>query len=377
MLQVSALPLSQGPFGTYYEPVTYIAATHAVVGPYGYPQEEIIEAFTAVVSPEGAHQKVIERIHLATGVKHRNLAIPLEDYSQLTDFGVANDEFIRVGLELGVAAISGALSSANIDASEVDMIMSTSVTGIAAPSLEARLVPMLGMREDVKRIPIFGLGCVAGAAGIARVHDYLVGHPDEVAVLLSVELCSLTLQRDDVSMPNIVASGLFGDGAAAVVMVGENRAARMGITGPRVVASRSRLYPDTEDTMGWDIGGSGFRIVLSAGVADVIKQYVGEDVSDFLSEHDLKIPDITRWVSHPGGPRVLEALESVLDLHDGQLDVTWRSLEAIGNLSSSSVLHVLCDTLSGSVDGAPESGTPGMLMAMGPGFCAELVLLEW
>ncbi len=173
-MQVSALRLSQGPVGTYYEPVTYIAATHAVVGPYGYPQEEIIEAFTAVVSPEGAHQKVIERIHLATGVKHRNLAIPLEDYSQLTDFGVANDEFIRVGLELGVAAISGALSAANIDASEVDMIMSTSVTGIAAPSLEARLVPMLGMREDVKRIPIFGLGCVAGAAGIARVHDYLV-----------------------------------------------------------------------------------------------------------------------------------------------------------------------------------------------------------
>ncbi len=357
--------------------MTYIAAAHAVVGPYGYPQEEIIEAFTAVVSPEGAHRQVIERIHIATGVKHRNLAIPLEDYAKLADFGAANDAFIRVGLDLGAAAISGALAAANLEAADVDMIMFTSVTGIAAPSLDARLVPRLGLREDVKRVPIFGLGCVAGAAGIARLHDYLVGHPDEVAVLLSVELCSLTLQRDDVSMPNIVASGLFGDGAAAVVMVGENRAARMGIAGPKVIASRSRIYPDTERTMGWDIGGSGFRIVLSAGVADIINQYLGEDVSDFLGDHDLKISDIKRWVCHPGGPRVLEAMESALDLHEGQLDVTWRSLAAIGNLSSSSVLHVLCDTLYGSGDPTPEPGTPAMLTAMGPGFCAELVLLEW
>jgi len=364
-------------FDTYYGYVTFIAAAHAVVGPYRYSQEEIIEAFTTIVSPEGSHRQVIERIHFATGVKHRNLAIPLEDYTKLADFGGANDEFIRVGLDLGTAAISGALSAANLEAADVDMVMSTSVTGIAAPSIEARLVSRLGLRQDVKRVPIFGLGCVAGAAGIARLHDYLVGHPDDVAVLLSVELCSLTVQRDDVSMPNIVASGLFGDGAAAVVMVGENRAARMGLTGPRVIASRSRLYPDTERTMGWDIGGSGFRIVLSAGVADIINQYLGDDVSDFLGDHDLKIPDIKTWVCHPGGPRVLEAMETALDLHDGELEVTWRSLAAIGNLSSSSVLHVLCDTLYGSGGSVPEPGTPAMLTAMGPGFCAELVLLEW
>jgi alkylresorcinol/alkylpyrone synthase len=357
--------------------MSFIAGAHAAVGPYGYSQEEIIEAFTAVVSPEGAHQQIIERIHIATGVKNRNLAIPLKDYATLADFGAANDQFIRVGLDLGASAIAGALAAANLEATDVDMIMSTSVTGIAAPSLEARLIPRLGLREDVKRVPIFGLGCVAGAAGIARLHDYLMGHPDDVAVLLSVELCSLTVQRDDVSMPNIVASGLFGDGAAAVVMVGANRAARMGITGPRVVASRSRLYPDTERTMGWDIGGSGFRIVLSAGVADIINQYLGDDVSDFLGDHDLKIADIKHWVCHPGGPRVLEAMESALDLHDGQLDVTWRSLAAIGNLSSASVLHVLCDTLYGSGGLVPEPETPAMLTAMGPGFCAELVLLQW
>ena len=357
--------------------MTFIAAAHGVVGPHGYPQDEITEAFASVVSPDGGQRQLIERIHRATGVRHRNLAIPLDAYAHLADFGAANDQFIRVGLQLGAAAIQGALAAAHLDATDVDMVMSTSVTGIAAPSLEAMLVPRIGLRADVKRVPVFGLGCVAGAAGIARLHDYLVGHPDDVAVLLSVELCSLTVQRDDVSMPNIVASGLFGDGAAAVVMVGDDRAARMGLTGPRVVASRSRLYPDTERTMGWDIGGSGFRIVLSAGVADVINQYLGDDVSDFLGDHDLKVPDVARWVCHPGGPRVLEAMESALDLHEGQLDVTWRSLASIGNLSSASVLHVLCDTLDGAGAPVPEPGTPGMLTAMGPGFCAELVLLEW
>jgi alkylresorcinol/alkylpyrone synthase len=357
--------------------VTTIAAAHGVVAPHGYPQREITEAFSAVVSPDGSHRALIERIHEATGVQHRNLAIPLDAYAGLDGFGAANDAFIRVALDLGEEAVSAALASAGLVAADVDIVMATSVTGIAAPSIEALLVPRLGLRPDVKRLPVFGLGCVAGASGIARMHDYLVGHPDDVAVLLAVELCSLTVQRDDASMPNIVASGLFGDGAAAVVMVGSRRAARLGIDGPQVLASRSRIYPDTARTMGWDIGGSGFRIVLSAGVADVITQYLGDDVTDFLADHDLKIRDINAWVSHPGGPRVLEAMESALDLRDGELDVTWRSLAAIGNLSSASVLHVLDDTLAGRGVPRPEAGSPGMLMAMGPGFCAELVLLRW
>jgi alkylresorcinol/alkylpyrone synthase len=159
-------------------------------------------------------------------------------------------------------------------------------------------------------------------------------------------------------------------------MVGANRAAVR--SGPTVVATRSRLYPDSQRTMGWDIGGSGFRIVLAASVADVVEQYLGEDVAGFLGDHDLKGSDIARWVCHPGGPKVLAAMERALDLHHGELDVTWASLARIGNLSSSSVLHVLADTLAGR-DGTPppEPGTPGLLLAMGPGFCSELVLLEW
>lgn len=357
--------------------MTTIAAVHGALGAHDYAQEQITAAFSETVAPRGDHRAVIERIHRATTVQRRHLAIPLDDYRGLTGFGEANDLFIRVGLDLAEEAILGALAAAGLVATDIDLIIATSVTGVAAPSLDALLVDRIGLRTDVKRIPVFGLGCVAGAAGIARAHDYLLGHPDDVAVLLSVELCSLTVQRDDVSMPNIVASGLFGDGAAAVVMLGSRRAERLGIRGPEVLDSRSRMYPDSARTMGWDIGATGFRIVLSAGVPELVTQYLGDDMADFLADHDLKTTDIEAWVAHPGGPRVLEAMESALDLHDGQLDVTWRSLSQIGNLSSASVLHVLRDTLAGTARPVPEAGTPGVLLAMGPGFCSELVLVRW
>ena len=351
-----------------------IAAVRGVVAPHGYPQRVITDAFARVVSPEGKHRATIERIHAATGVDHRYLALPLEQYATLTGFQESNDAFIRVGLDLAEEAVRGALQDAGLLPEDVDVIVSTSVTGVAAPSIDAALAQRVGLRPDVKRIPVFGLGCVAGASGLARVHDLLRGDPTGVAVLLSVELCSLTVQRDDVSMANVVASGLFGDGAAAVVIVGDDRATATG--GPEIVASRSRLYPDSQRVMGWDIGEHGFRIVLSASVPDLVTTYLGDDVTSLLADHDLEVGDVTGWVCHPGGPKVLTAMQDALGLHTGQLDVTWRSLGAVGNLSSSSVLHVLADTLSSDPAARPP-GSPGVLLAMGPGFCSEVVLLRW
>ena len=352
-----------------------VASAHGVVAEHGYPQAEITRAFTGLVTPDGSRRRAVQSIHAATGVEHRYLALPLEEYAGLDGFGASNDAFIRVGLDLAEQAVLAALEQAGLTAADVDLVVSTSVTGIAAPSLEARLASRIRLRPDVKRVPMFGLGCVAGAAGIARIHDYLVGHPDGVAVLLAVELCSLTVQRDDTSMANIVASGLFGDGAAAVVMVGAGRSS--DADGPDVVASRSRLYPDSERTMGWDIGGTGFRIVLSASVPELVTTYIGDDVADLLGDHDLKVRDVGTWVCHPGGPKVLLAMQDALDLHDGELDVTWRSLARVGNLSSASVLHVLADTLEAARSDRPEPGSPGVVLAMGPGFCSEAVLLRW
>jgi alkylresorcinol/alkylpyrone synthase len=232
--------------------MTCLAAVHAVLPAHRYPQDKITEAFAEHVLGDGASHEVVRRIHANTRVGSRYLAIPLDQYQQLTDFTAANNAYIDAALELGVAAVNGALAAAGIAAAEVDVIMSTSVTGIAVPSLEARIAARVGFREDVKRVPLFGLGCVAGAAGIARLHDYLRGWPDHVGILLSVELCSLTIQRDDTSMANLVASGLFGDGAAAVVAIGAARAERLDVAGPRVLATRSHLYPGTEGVMGWN-----------------------------------------------------------------------------------------------------------------------------
>jgi alkylresorcinol/alkylpyrone synthase len=369
--------------------MTSIAGVCAVPAPYRYRQRDITRTFADIVVGNGERRAVVERLHRSTTVTHRNFALPLTDYGSLKDFGEANDVFIRVGLDLGAQAITGALAQAGFAAEDVDVIVTTSVTGIAVPSLDARLVGRLGLRPDVRRIPLFGLGCVAGAAGIARAHDVLRGNPDGVVVLLAVELCSLTVQRDDASMPNLVASGLFADGAAAVVMVGQRRASLLGDPTLHVVASRSRMYPETDRVMGWDVGSSGLRIVLSATVAEVVERYLAEDISNFLHDYGLTVPDIRHWVSHPGGPKVLEAVQASLGLSETALDYSWRSLRETGNQSSVSVLHVLQETLRDhpagvvfSAGNAPQpvdasAGEFGVMLAFGPGFCLEMVLLKW
>jgi alkylresorcinol/alkylpyrone synthase len=297
--------------------------------------------------------------------------LPLEQYRDLHSFGDANDIWIREGTALATRAVAAALTTAGLEPEDIDYLFFTSVTGIAAPSIDARLVPSLGLRSNVKRVPSFGLGCVAGAAGLARVHDYLLGHPDEIAVLVSVELCSLTLQRDDDSVANFVASGLFGDGAAAVVVAGADRAAELGLPGPDILGTRAALYPDSASVIGWDIGGTGFRIVLTAAVSDTIDANIAADVDGLLADHAVGRADVSAWVAHPGGPRVLEAFERGLALTRGDLAASWKSLDAVGNLSSSSVLHVLADML------VQPAGTHGVLFALGPGVTSEYVLLKW
>ncbi len=354
--------------------MTTLAAVHAVLPQHQYPQAELTAVFTELALPEGPQRRVAARLHSSAQVATRHLALPLEQYRALDGFTAANDAFITAAVDLGARAVAGALTEAGLTPADVDVLVSTTVTGLAVPSLDARIAGRLGMRTDVRRLPLVGLGCVAGAAGLRVLHDHLRGAPDEVAVLVSVELCSLTLQRDDPSVANMVGSGLFGDGAAAVVAVGANREAGLDTHGPRVIDTRAHLYPETGRAMGWDVGSTGLKIVLGAEVPELVHAYLGDDVRGLLEAHDLDLGGVDRWISHPGGPKVIEAIQEVLGVGRDALALTWESLERVGNLSSASVLHVLRDTL----DQRPcDPGDVGVLMAMGPGFCSELVLLRW
>jgi alkylresorcinol/alkylpyrone synthase len=351
-----------------------VAAVQVALPPYRYPQHEVTEMLADLCLPPGADRTRFRHLSESAGVATRHLALPREGYAALGDFGRANDTWIEAAGALGEEAIAGALKQAGLEPADLDLIVCVSVTGIAVPSLDARLAPRMGMRPDVARMPLFGLGCMAGAAGVARVHDYLRGRPDGAAVLLAVELCSLTVQSGDDSAANLVAGALFGDGAAAVVMLGAEHPAAGAAHGPHVVASRSMLYPDTEYVMGWDIRATGFRVVLSPDAPDLIRAHLPGTVREFLAEHGLAPADIATWVCHPGGPKIIQAVTESLDLADDALAATRASLAQVGNLSSASVLHVLQEIRDAD---RPPPGSWGLMTAFGPGFCAEMVLLRW
>ncbi|ANM29134.1 stilbene synthase [Acidobacteria bacterium Mor1] len=347
-----------------------VAAVGSALPPHYYDQEALLGALRKAWAERHHNVGRLEALHRNVLVGGRHLALPMEDYDGLTNWGAANDAWIRVAQEVGEQAVRDGLKKAGLPASRIDALIFVTVTGVATPSIDARLCNRMDLRSDVKRMPIFGLGCVAGAAGIARAADYVRAYPDQIAVLLSVELCSLTLQREDLSIPNLIASGLFGDGAAAAIVAGSE----VDLPGPEIVATRSVFYPDSERVMGWDISERGFGIVLSADVPQVAEQHLGHDVDAFLEDQGLKRGDIAHWISHPGGPKVLEAMQRALGLGEEAMAESWKTLREVGNLSSTSVLLVLEATME---QHRPEPGSYGLMLAMGPGFCSELVLLRF
>jgi alkylresorcinol/alkylpyrone synthase len=346
-----------------------IAGTGVAFTPHRYTQEEVASELTKVGGPE------FMRFAQTAGVEYRNLALPVSRYPNMSGFTEANAAYVEVACDLGQRAVTNALDAAGIAPDEVDVIVLVSSTGIAVPTIDARIAEGIGLRPDVKRIPLFGLGCVAGAAGMARVHDYLRGFPGHVAVLVSVELCSLTLQHDDTAIPALIGVCLFGDGAASVVVTGADRVPNSPTTnsGPRVLDTRSRLFPGTVDVMGWNMSSKGFQLVMSKDVPKMADVHLREEVDRFLADHGLSIDDISTWVCHPGGPKVIESIENAIGLSPEALTHSWNSMREHGNISSASVLDVLGRTIAEP----PIEGSLGVMLAMGPGFSFELLLLSW
>jgi len=347
-----------------------IAAAASAYPANYYPQKYLLEALAAYWGKELANPALLARLHRNVGVEGRHLALPAEDYIGIKTWGEANDAWIRVAQQLGEQALSRALEQAGVAAGDLGALFFTSVTGISSPSIDALLINRMGISANVRRVPIFGLGCVAGAAGISRAADYVRAYPGQAAALVSVELCSLTLQREDLSVANMISAGLFADGAAAAVITGSE----LQRSAPEILATKSVFYPNTEPMMGWGISEKGFRITLSPEVPDLIRRNLARDVDQFLAEQQIGRKQIQSWVLHTGGPKVLEAIADALSLKDGELDASWASLRKVGNLSSASVLVVLEDVMTNK---RPAPGTLGILAAMGPGFCSELVLLRW
>jgi len=346
-----------------------------------FSQDTITAALTTYWNGKLRRPELLERFHSRVGVDYRHLAFPMERYTQFTSWGEMNAAWLEVAEELGVRAIDAALDHAGMSRHDLNALFVVSITGISSPSLDAHLINRMRLRPDIKRTPIFGVGCAGGAIGLSRAADYVLAYPDQTAAILAVEICSLTIQRDDLSPANLIAAGLFGDGAVAAVVRGSATAKHASNgshaptrQGPRILGCGSVFYHDTEDVMGWDISENGFKIVLSPRLPDLIRTNLAVDVDAFLGKYQLRRGDIGDWVIHTGGPKVLNAIQETLELRDGDLDQSWDCLKRFGNLSSASVLLVLEDVL---MNHAPAPGTHGVLLAMGPGFCTEMILVRW
>ena len=320
-------------------------ATAVALPAHRYRQSELAALAARMFPVMQRREGFLERFFERVGVQERHLALPADAYAALSGLGDRSRAWIEVATELGTQCIESLLREAGVDAADIGQITTTTVTGIAVPSLDARLMNILPFDPSLKRVPLFGLGCLGGAAGLARTAEYLRAYPDQLAILLSVELCSLTLQHDDASVANIISSGLFGDGASAVLLAGPEHPlfedARL--PGPAVVASRSAFFPNTERVMGWDVVDGGFKVVLSPSVPDVVRAQVPPAVDAFLGEHGLERADITTWICHPGGPKVIDALIESLALDPEALAPSREALATVGNLSSASVLYLLDD----------------------------------
>jgi alkylresorcinol/alkylpyrone synthase len=348
--------------------VATIAGTSTAVPPYLLTREVVKKHIKDVFSLDGRRLEAIHSVIDNSQIDQRHSVFPVEYIIEPRPLAQINNEYREKSFELGLQVTADALGRAEMSPSDVDLLMTVSCTGVMIPSLDAYLAAEMGFRPDVRRLPITELGCAAGAAGLAHAWEYLRAFPNRTALLVAVELPTLTFQRKDFSQANLISAVLFGDGAAGVVVTGREA------SGPRILAAESYLFPDSLDAMGFDLRDSGFHIVLSKDVPQLIRERVRELAEGFLARQGLRREDVSAFILHPGGQKLLSFMEAELELSRADTEFSWDVLRRFGNLSSASVLFILQEWLSKR---EMPSGSYGLLMAFGPGFTAEMILLQW
>lgn len=347
--------------------VAYIEAAATALPAYGYSQEEIAQAVGSFFT--NADGDSIAKIFKNTRVRRRYFAQPLAFYRQPQGFAQKNNDAVEKTCALGMAALDSLCQEAGLSLQDINQLVVVNSTCLATPTLDALLLHKTDLPKTCQRTPLFGLGCVGGAAGLARAAA-LVGHRAQgVCALLAVELCGHTFNQSDQSSKNLIATALFGDGAASVLL----RSQRTFQAKAKIVATGSMTFPDSIGVMGWHFSELGLGLVLSRELPDIVRRYLKDACIDFLRSAGIDPQAIRHYLAHPGGPKVIEAIQETLELEPEKFELTWRHLEACGNLSSASVLFVLQEALKSKLLG---QGELALLFALGPGFSAEFVLLE-
>ena len=346
----------------------FIASASKIDLPFKTEQQEAKKQALEMFSVNFPEAKRLIFAFDNTEIKYRNFCQPLNYYTEPNSFEDRNNEYIRSTLKYSVEAIEDAVTKAKIKKVEITDILFVSTTGLATPSMDALIINKMRLNPHINRIPVWGLGCGGGVSGMAKAHTLAKANPDAVVLLVAVELCSLTLIKNDYSKSNFIGSSLFSDGIAACIIKGDNHQREDQLT---YVASSSKLYYDSLEVMGWDFQDTGFKVLFSKDIPTFIHEHIKEDIDQFLAKQGLNLSDIKNFIFHPGGKKVLDAYTDALAVEGDFMKTTREVMNDYGNMSSCTVLYVLEKFIR-------EGLTPGygLMLAMGPGFSSEMVLLK-
>jgi len=346
----------------------FIAAVSKIDLPYKTDQQEVKKQAQEMFSANFPEAGRLIFAFDNTEIKYRNFCKPITYYTSPNTFEGRNNDYIQTALQYSIEAIEDCVVKAAINKEDITDILFVSTTGLATPSMDALIINKLRLNPHINRTPIFGLGCGGGVSGMAKANTIAKANPGAIVLLIAVELCSLTLIKSDYSKSNFIGSSLFSDGIAACIVKGDGHHSENRVN---YVASSSKLYYDSLEVMGWDFLDTGFKVLFSKDIPAFIRDHIKEDIVEFLSGHQLQLTDIKNFIFHPGGKKVLDAYQCALGVEGDFLQKTREVMNDYGNMSGATVLYVLEKFIR-------EGFEPGygLMLAMGPGFSSEMVLLE-